>query len=106
MWISSITVSVPSGASPISYFVSARIRPCAAAWRWPSANSAAAMSAARSNSFASIRPIASSSSRDTETSWSPFPAFVDGVRIAFGSFSFFFMPSGSVWPAKTREPDA
>ena len=42
------------------------------------------------------------SARDTDTSWSPFSALVDGVRIAFASRWFFFMPSGSSWPQKVR----
>ena len=38
--------------------------------------------------------------------WEPAEASRYGVRIGRGSFSFFFMPSGSACPQNVRAPDS
>jgi hypothetical protein len=52
--------------------------PALGAFFWPKANSLAHISAAASKSAADSAPMARICSRDTDSSWPPFSAFVDG----------------------------
>ena len=95
---------VPSGRRPISYLVSTRMRPRLAASAWPKANRRAHIAAASSNSSAFSWPRARISSRDTDSSWAPFSAFVEGVKSGAASRWFLRIPSGRRCPQKVRSP--